>query len=58
MPAHTHPFAGLILVFERNGTELERQVARDGERAAAMAALLIARLGVLEVGDCLMIEEA
>jgi len=48
----------LLLIFERNGREIERQVARDGERAAQMAAILIAQLGILEVGDILTIEEA
>jgi Resolvase, N terminal domain len=58
MPAHTHPYAGLIIVFERDGAEIERQTARDGERAAQMAALLIARLGTLQAGDVMTVEEA
>lgn len=32
------------IIFERDGHEIERHVARDGERAAHMAALLIANL--------------
>jgi hypothetical protein len=58
MPVHTHPYRGLIIVYERDGHEIERQVARDGTRAAQMAALLIARLGELQAGDAMMVEEA
>jgi hypothetical protein len=47
----------LLIIFDRDGVELERRVARDGERAAMMAALLIAELGVLQPGDLLSIEE-
>jgi len=53
-----NPLGTVLLVFERNGRELERQVARDGERAAAMAALLIARVAPLQVGDTMTVEEA
>ena len=52
------PLANLLIIFERDGREIERLVARDGERAASMAALLIAQLGILQVGDAMTIEEA
>jgi hypothetical protein len=58
MPGRTHPYAGLVLVYERDGQEIARRVARDGERAAQMAALLMAELGVLEPGDVMTVEEA
>src|SRR5262249_24104880 len=32
------PLGTILIVFERSGRELERQVARDGDRAAAMTA--------------------
>jgi len=53
-----NPLGTVLLVFERNGRELERQVARDGDRTAAMAALLIARMAPLQVGDTMTVEEA
>ncbi|HKD29809.1 MAG TPA: hypothetical protein VKC66_28350 [Xanthobacteraceae bacterium] len=47
----------LLVIFERDGREIERQVARDGERAAQMAVVMIAGLGLLEPGDVVWIEE-
>ena len=47
----------LLIIFERDGGEIARQVSRDGERAAMMASLLIAELGWLQHGDVLTIEE-
>ena len=57
MVAPTHPYAELVIVFERNGQELRRVTVRDGERAAQMAALLIAQLGRLEPGDVMTVNE-
>jgi hypothetical protein len=47
----------MLIIFEGHGREIERQVARDCERACQIASLLIAELGWLEVGDTLTIEE-
>jgi hypothetical protein len=58
MVARTHPFAELVIVFERNGQEIRRLTAPDGERAAQMAALLIAQLGRLEAGDVITVNES
>jgi hypothetical protein len=57
MPAHKHPLTGYLIRFLRDGQEIARRVARDGERAAQMAALVIAELGTLEIGDSMLIEE-
>lgn len=57
MVAPTDPYAELVVVFERNGQEISRLTARDGERAAQMAALLIAQLGRLEPGDVMTVIE-
>jgi len=51
MPApDPHPLAELLIVFERSSRVLERHVARDGDRAAAMAALLRATVAPLQGG--------
>jgi hypothetical protein len=47
----------LLVTFERNGREIERQVARDGEKRPPMAVVMIAGLGLLEPGDVVCIEE-
>jgi hypothetical protein len=57
MVARTNTYAELVIVFERNGQEIRRLTARDGERAAQMAALLIAALGRLEPGDVMTVNE-
>jgi hypothetical protein len=48
----------LMIIFERDGREIERWVARDGERAAHIAAVMIVNLCMLQPGDTLYIEEA
>jgi len=58
MPAHTQPYAGLVIVFARDGEEIARRTARDGGRAAQMACVLIAELGRLQPGDTMTVEEA
>lgn len=60
MPAYTqdsNPLTGLVVIFRREGEEIARRVAQDGERAAQMAALLIAEAGELQVGDAIIVEE-
>jgi hypothetical protein len=57
MVAGTHPFGEVVIVFERNGQEIRRLTAQNGERAAQMAALLIAQLGRLEPGDVMTVNE-
>jgi hypothetical protein len=57
MVSRTHSYAGLVLVFERSGQEVERQVAREGNRAAQMATVIIAQQAPLQAGDTLYIEE-
>jgi hypothetical protein len=47
----------LLIIFERNGREVDRIVARDGSRACDEAARLIASFGWLVVGDVLTVEE-
>ncbi len=57
MVARRHTYAELVIVFERNGQEIRRLTARNGEQAAQMAALLIAALGRLEAGDVMTVNE-
>jgi hypothetical protein len=58
MVVRTHPFVELVIVFERNGQEIRRLTVHNGERAAQVAALLIARLGGLEPGDVMTVNES
>jgi len=52
-----NPLAELLIIFERNGREIERHVAKDGDRAAQMAVVLISANAPLEIGDRITIEE-
>ena len=58
MVARARRSAGLTLVFERDGREVERQVAGDGNRAAQMATVIVAQQAPLQDGDRLTVTEA
>jgi hypothetical protein len=58
MVARTRRGAGLVISFERGGVEVERQVARDGNRAAQMATVIVAQQAPLQDGDKLSVAEA
>jgi hypothetical protein len=57
MVARTRSEIGLQVTFIREGEEPETQVARDGERACHLAVVLLAKLGTLQHGDCLLVAE-
>lgn len=58
MVARIHPHLhGFHVVFERDGLELDAEIAPTGERAVKAALMMIARLEELQDGDRLTCTE-
>jgi hypothetical protein len=57
MPGRTHTALGIRVAFERNGREINSEIAPTGERALKAALLMLARLDDLRDGDRLTASE-
>jgi len=57
MVVHIRTRAGLLVIFSRDGREVESDLAPTGDRALKSAVLMLARLDHLQDGDQLTVRE-